>query len=140
MIRAMTMAASLATAACMPPPPAGGPDTSALRPAIGPEIIVSFDPGRQASRYLVERVAARCWLDGVISGAQMIVNRQTGNLVIVGDTRDLLAADFLEPQGGFSRVRLSGPMIADPVKKNRLVAALVRAARTGETACPITDG
>lgn len=119
--------------------PAAG-DKTALRPAIGPEIVVSFDSGRRAPRYLLERVAARCWLDGVVRGAQMIVNRDTGNLIIVGDKIDLLAADFLKPLDGKSRVRLSGPVIADPAKKTKLVTSLERAARTDETACPIAKG
>lgn len=139
MIRPPMLAAILAAAACTPLPAPVGPDAGALRPAIGPEIVVRFDSGRQAPRYLVERVAARCWLDGVVGGAQMIVNRQTGGIIIVGETTDLLAADFLEPRDGRSRVRLSGPVIAEPAKKSRLVTTLDRAARTGETACPIAE-
>lgn len=139
MIRVLLLTGALTSAACVPLPASKGP-TGPTRAAIGPEIVVRFDSGRQAPRLMLERLAAGCWLDGVVRGAQMIVNRQTGNLIIVGDTTDLLAADFLEPQAGRNRVRLSGPVIADPVKKNRLVTSLDRASRTGETSCSMATG
>jgi hypothetical protein len=152
MIRALILAAALAVAGCandgvMGQGGAGDPvagrdkaGATAVRPAIGSEIVVSFDPGRQAPRYLLERVASRCWLDGIVRGANMIVNRDTGNLTIVDDKIDLLAADFLEPRDGKARLRLSGPVIDDPEKKTRLVTSLERAARGGETGCPIAAG
>ena len=139
MIRTLTLVAAIAVTACGPLPGLKRPAPD-VRPAIGPEVVVRFNAGRRAPRLLLESVAARCWLDGVVRGAQMIVNRQTGNIIIVGDTTDLLAADFLPAQRGTSRVRLSGPVIAAPAKTAKLVASLDRAARTGETACPIATG
>ena len=136
MIRFLGLAAIGALAACAPLRPGDLGPTTGARPAIGPEVIVRFSPGRRSPRALLEQVAARCWLDGVVRGAGMVVDRQTGRIVIAGDSRQLLAADFLRPEDGRSRVRLSGPIIADPVKQNRLVETLDLAARTGETACP----
>lgn len=127
---------ALTLAGCMRPVQ----PTAKPRPAVGPEIVVLVSSTGQEARTLIEHVAARCWLDGIVRGAQLIVNRQTGNVIIVGDTTDLLAADFLRPRGGRSRVRLSGPVVADPIKRRRLVQSLDKAVLTGETGCPIATG
>jgi hypothetical protein len=99
-------------------------------------MVVLISKTGQPARDLLELVAARCWLDGVVLGAQLIVDRQTGRVIIVDETSDLLAADFLANKGRRSRVRLSGPVVGDPIKANKLVESLDRAVRTGETACP----
>lgn len=133
MMRLILLAiAAVALAACVPAPR----QQAQPKPPVGPELVVLISKTGQPARDLLELVAARCWLDGVVLGAQMIVDRQTGRVIIVGDTRDLLAADFLRNKGGRSRVRLSGPVVADPVKADKLVQSLDRAVRTGETACP----
>jgi hypothetical protein len=116
------------------------PDAAPPPPAIGPEIIVRFSERGQPARDLLERVAARCWLDGILRGAAMVVDRQTGRVIIVSDDEKLLAADFLAPQDGRSRVRLSGPVLVDTVTQRRLVESLDLAARTGKTDCPIATG
>jgi hypothetical protein len=110
------------------------------QPPLGPEIVVRLDEIGQPARNLVEQVAAQCWLDGIVRGAAMVVDRQTGRVIIVSDTEDLLAADFLRSDRGISRVRLSGPVIADPLKTQRLVETLDLAVRTGETSCPLATG
>ena len=140
MIRPLLTAFALvaAVAACSPIPISG--PVAPLKPAVGPEIVVRIPQRGQAARDLIERVGARCWLDGVTRGHQMIVDRQTGRIVIVDETKDLLAADFLAPKDGRSRIRISGPVIADPVKKQKIVASLDKAARGGDTACPIAAG
>ncbi len=125
-------AAALTACASLPSTPA--------KPPIGPEIVVRLSQTGQPARDLLERVAASCWLDGIVRGASMIVDRQTGRVIIVSDTDDLLAADFLPPQDRRARVRLSGPVIADPVKRDRLVETLDLAVRTGQTSCPIATG
>ena len=133
-MRVLLVLAALAVAACQPISRTGqGP----AKPPVGPEMIVRFSVQGQAARDLLEEVAARCWLDGVTRGAQLIVNRQTGGLVIVGDRSELLAADFLVPREGRSRVRLSGPVVADRAKADYLVRSLDRAVKTGDTFCPI---
>jgi hypothetical protein len=117
------------------------PDASApAKPPIGPEIVVRLDEHGQPARDLVEQVAARCWLDGILRGAAMVVDRQTGRVIIVSDTENLLAADFLTPKDGRSRVRLSGPVVADPTTQRRLVETLDLAVRTGKTDCPVATG
>lgn len=136
MTRFLILASIAALAACTPLRPGDLGPTTGARPAIGPEVVVRFSPGRRSPRAILEQVAARCWLDGVVGGAGMVVDRQTGRIVIAGETRQLLAADFLRPEDGRSRVRLSGPIIADSIKQRRLVETLDLAARTGETGCP----
>lgn len=135
MTRALALILAAVAAACTPLAPIES--TAPPKPSIGPEIIVRIPQRGQAARTLVEHVGARCWLDGIVRGAQMIVDRQTGRIIIVGDTSDLLAADFLPPEDGRSRIRLSGPVVADQVKANRLVETLDLAVRTGKTDCPI---
>ncbi|MEM7506364.1 MAG: hypothetical protein AAF415_06435 [Pseudomonadota bacterium] len=124
----------LAVAGCAPvqitAPPRPVPEAS------GPQIVVRLAVTGQPARDLVESVGASCWLDGVVSGAAMIVNRQTGRIVIDGDTETLVAADFLPGERGISRLRLSGQSIGNPVLRDRLVETLDRAVRTGETRCP----
>jgi hypothetical protein len=129
---ALVLGAALSGCAPLPSTPA--------KPPIGPEIVVRLSETGRPARDLLERVAAGCWLDGVVRGAALVVDRQTGRVIIVSDDHDLLAADFLSSDGGQSRVRLSGPVIADPVKRQRLVETLDLAVRTGETSCPIATG
>ncbi len=105
-----------------------------------PETIVQFAETGQPARDLLELVAAQCWLDGILGGASMIVDRQTGRVIIVSDTEELLEAAFLSTQGGQSRVRLTGPVVADQVKTRRLVETLDLAAATGQTACAAPTG
>ncbi len=126
------IAAALAGCATVPSAPP--------KPPVGPEIVVRLSERGRPARDLLERVAAQCWLDGIVRGAAMVVDRQTGRVIIVSDTEDLLAADFLPSEGGRSRVRLSGPVVADPIKTQRLVETLDLAVRTGETSCPVATG
>jgi hypothetical protein len=124
--------AALLAACAQPAPPPG--------PRVQPETIVAFDRTGQPARDLLELVAAQCWLDGVVRGASMIVDRQNGRVIIVSDTEELLEARFLSEKGGQSRVRLTGPVVDDPVKTRRLVETLDLAAATGKTDCPIATG
>ena len=89
----------------------------------------------QPARDLMHEVAARCWLDGVVLGAQLII-KPSGNLEIVGDKFLLVAADYAGLVGAQSRWKLTGTAIRNRVQRDRLVATLDQAARTGETACP----
>ncbi|MEM7211359.1 MAG: hypothetical protein AAF479_05585 [Pseudomonadota bacterium] len=89
----------------------------------------------QRARDLIHEVAARCWLDGVVAGAQLIV-KPGGNVEVVGDKYLLVAADYAGLKGARSRWKLTGTAVRDPAKRARLVETLDFAARTGETACP----
>ncbi len=62
--------------------------------------------------------------------------KPSGNIEIVGDKYLLVAADYVGLNGARSRWKLTGTAIADPVQRDRLVATLDLAARTGQTACP----
>ena len=93
----------------------------------------------QRARDLIHEVAARCWLDGVVAGAQMIV-KPGGNVEVVGDKYLLVAADYAGLKGARSRWKLTGTAVKDPAKRARLVETLDVAARTGETACPSIVG
>jgi hypothetical protein len=99
-------------------------------------IVVQVSATGQAARDLIHNVAARCWLDGVVRGAQLIV-KPSGNVEIVGDRYLLVAADYAGLAGARSRWKLTGTAIRDPAKRARLVETLDRAVRTGETQCPI---
>lgn len=114
--------------------------TRPVPPPSGPEIVVRLGVTGQSARDLVEAVGVRCWLDGVVAGAAMVADRQSGRIVIDGETETLVAADFLPGERGISRVRLSGQSIGNPALRDRLVATLDRAVRTGETACPRLQG
>lgn len=127
-----------ALAACVPPV-GRGPETP-IGKGTGPELIVRFSKTGQEARTMLEYLAASCWLDGVVGGAQLIVDRQSGGVVIVDDTKDLVAAEFLRPKDGRSRIRLTGPAIRNPATADRLVATLDRAVKTGETTCPRLAG
>lgn len=104
-------------------------------PPVGPEIVVALGVTGQPARDLLEQVGSRCWLDGVLGGAEMVVQRSTGRVQINAPDRILLAGDFLEPRDGRARLRLSGPAVVDPAQRDRLVASLDQAVRTGQTAC-----
>ena len=93
----------------------------------------------QRARDIVHHVAARCWLDGVVRGAQMIL-KPGGNVEIVGDKYLLVAADYMGLKGARSRWKLTGTALRDPYKRARLVETLDLAVKTGKTDCPILAG
>lgn len=132
---ALALALATLGGCASPPDPSAQPEAP-----VDPEVVVQLSEVGQAARDLVESVAAGCWLDGIARGAAMVVDRQTGRIIIVSDTDEILAADFLSPRDGQSRVRLSGPVLADPAKRQRLVETLDLALTTGETSCPIATG
>lgn len=98
-------------------------------------IVVLVGKTGQPARDLIHFLAASCWLDGVVRGAQLIV-KPGGNIEIVGDRYLLVAADYAGLKGGRSRWKLTGTALRDPVQRRRLVETLDKAARTGDTTCP----
>ena len=134
MIGRLGFLALLSLAACQQPIRESTPK---VPPPVGPEIVVLVSATGQPARDLMHELAARCWLDGVVRGAQLIV-KPDGNLIIVGDTRDLLAADYIGLKGPRSRWRLSGEAIRDERTARRLVQTLDEAVLTGNTTCPRT--
>ncbi len=137
------LAAALLLAGCAMPAEDAGVEAPAPAPAVDltarPGLPLALPRTGQAAKTLVEQVAARCWLDGVVRGGSMVVDRQTGHIVITSDTEDLLIADIV-PEGTGSIVRLTGPAAADPAMAVRLSETLQNAVDTGETGCPPATG
>lgn len=132
-MRLILVAVLLLGAACqMAPAPQ---PAKTVHPQEANSLIVLVSKTGQPARDLIHEVAARCWLDGVVRGAQLIV-KPGGNVEIVGDRYLLVAADYVGLKGARSRWKLTGTALGDPVQRDRLVASLDLAARTGETACP----
>ncbi|MEO0819859.1 MAG: hypothetical protein AAF074_05445 [Pseudomonadota bacterium] len=106
--------------------------------AEGPEMTLELSRNTAEARPFIEELGARCWLDGVLSAANMVVDRQSGRIVFAGESEDLLVVDFLptaEP-AALARMRLSGPTIGDDEKTTELLSHLTKAERTGEIDCP----
>lgn len=87
----------------------------------------------------VEALAARCWLDGVVGGAAMIVDRGAERLIIAGDTEELLEADLV-PGSDPAIVQITGRAVTNPRLQAQLRSTLAVAERTGETSCPPLQG
>lgn len=132
--RPAALAIALSLAACAAPAPQ--PASTAPAPSIaGPGLPLALPLQGERARTLLEQVAARCWLDGVVRGGSMVVDRQTGQVIITSDTADLLVAQPV-PAGDGTIVRLTGPAAEDPATALRLSETLERAATTGQTSCP----
>ncbi len=119
----------LAACADEPPPP----PAIASTPETG--LILKIPGTAEDARALLEQVAVGCWLDGVVGGANMLVDRRTGRVQIVSDDADLLTADFAGVSDGKHRVRLWGPAVEDISTARQLARTLDRAIETGETIC-----
>ena len=133
MTRALLLVALMALAACANAP---APQPAKIKyPEEAESIVVLVSRTGQPARDLMHHLAASCWLDGVVRGAQLIV-KPGGNIEIVGDRYLLVAADYLGLKGARSRWKLTGTALRDPVQRSRLVETLDIAARTGQTACP----
>ena len=76
-------------------------------------MVIAFTHPLEHARELVHNLAARCWLDGVVRGAQLIVTPLTGEIRIVGETETLLRGKLLTPEGGKARLRLTGTAIGN---------------------------
>ncbi|MEL6477711.1 MAG: hypothetical protein AAFR17_10325 [Pseudomonadota bacterium] len=136
-MRALLLALPL-LAACTIPGRIVGPRVPTPPPS-GPEVVVKLGIAGQPARDLVQAVALNCWLDGVLGGEEMVVRKDTGRVVIGGQSGVLVAADFLPSTAG-SRLRLSGSAIPNRGQQDAMVAALDRAVRSGETSCPNLAG
>jgi hypothetical protein len=101
----------------------------------GPGLPLRMEMTGEPARALLERVAASCWLDHVIHGGSMVVDRGTGRVVISSDTADLLVAEIAPAGDGTSVVHITGPAADNPEVAVRLSETLETAVMTGETAC-----
>jgi len=123
----------LALAACATDEPA--PVPVAQVPAQPANIVYSVQKPEGQARTFVEEVAARCWLDTELRAAAVIVDRQTGRIIVVGDTEALLVADFTPVGDTRTDVALTGPAIEDTARATRLTLRLSQAEASGDTAC-----
>lgn len=124
---------SLAGCAVAVEPPLDPPEVE------NPDVDLTMTQSGAPARDLLERVAAECWLNDVVGGASMVVDRSTGRVVITSDTEDLLVAEpFAEAAG--TRVRLTGPAAVEPGTAQRLSETMEAAVTTGRTTCPAATG
>ncbi|MEM9784052.1 MAG: hypothetical protein AAF899_16455 [Pseudomonadota bacterium] len=129
-------------AACAAPEPTGPTDVSGFPPPVNPRVepIVELElmrPTAEAKPF-IEEVAARCWLDGVVQADAMLVDRNTGKIVMTGETDNLLVIDFLPvTDPGLARMRLTGPVLTNTSMTERLLGHLERAQEDGEIDCPV---
>lgn len=130
-VAAALLAALAVMAGCAPQAEAPAAPAPALS-APGLPLPIPYS-GEQA-RTLVEQVAARCWLDHVVRGGSMVVDRATGKVIITSDTADLLTGEIVPTAEG-SIVRLTGPAPSDPATALRLSETLEAAVQTGRTDC-----
>jgi len=87
------------------------------------------------ARRSLERVAASCWLDDVVGGGSMIVDRKTGRVIITSDTEDLLIAELVAAGEDSSIARLTGPATEDPAIALRLSETLEASIASGNESC-----
>lgn len=135
-MRIALLLACMVIAACQPLKPRGGGVGTA--PEDG--VVVQISATGQQGRDLMHKVAARCWLDGVVRGAQLIVWPDGNTLEIAGETQALVRAKYIGRAGPNGRWHLTGRSVNNPAQRARLVQTLDRAAKTGDTACPIATG
>lgn len=135
MIRALTILALLG--ACTVPSPPVEPEPPA---AVEKGMVVVISKTGLNARTLIEELAARCWLDGIVRGAALVVDRQSGRIVIDGDDENLIVAEFLPPRDGRSHIWITGPATDNPETALRIAQSVDKAEKTGETACPIASG
>lgn len=98
-------------------------------------MVYTMEKPEADARSFVEEVAARCWLDAELQAAAVIVDRQTGRIVVVGETEALVVADFAPLGETRTDVALTGTAIEDTARATRLVLRLNQAEASGDTAC-----
>ena len=128
------LAAVLLLAACAAPAPEPA-EPRAAADISGPGLPLRMAMTGEPARTLLERVAASCWLDHVVRGGSMVVDRNTGRVIITSDTADLLVAEIAPAGDGTSLVHITGPAAEDPETAVRLSETLETAVMTGETTC-----
>ena len=134
-MRFVVLLACMVIAACQPLKPRGAVGSA---PTDG--VVVQISATGQRGRDLMHEVAARCWLDGVVAGAQLIIWPDGNTLEIAGDTQKLVRAQFIGLAGPNGRWHLTGSSVNNPSVQARLVATLDRAVKTGDTSCPSIVG
>ena len=88
-----------------------------------------------AVRSGLERVAAECWLDGELRAANLLVDRNTGDLGFYDDAGKMLTADIVPIRTRVTEVRLIGAAIEAPGRYERMKSSLTRTVASGSAAC-----
>lgn len=117
--------------------PDSTPEPEAEEPAdlSGPGLPLPMALPAAAAREPLENVAAACWLDDIIGGGSMIVDRDTGRIIITSDTEDLLIAEILSAGADSSIARVTGPAAEDPAIALRLSETLDATIAAGHADC-----
>jgi hypothetical protein len=121
---------ALLLGACAAPRTAAPPVATPVPTAV-PTVTLPFAMDEARSR--TEVVAVRCWLDPVLAGAVMLVDRQTGEITVTDDDALLLGITFQAATGG-TGLTMTGTAMDDPARAARLDADLRTVAR-GDAAC-----
>lgn len=111
------------------------PDEPAELSGPGLPLLMAMPIGE--ARESLERVAASCWLDDVVGGGSMIVDRATGRVVITSDTEDLLITELVPLDQNSSIAQVTGPAIDDPATVLRLSETLEAWIASGQTECRV---
>jgi len=83
----------------------------------------------------LELVGASCWLDDELQAANMLVDRQTGDVSFFSDDGKILTADIVPVRGNVTEVRLIGEAVAAPGRYERMKSSLTRTVTAGAAAC-----
>ncbi|MBY8975580.1 hypothetical protein KHP62_07175 [Rhodobacteraceae bacterium NNCM2] len=121
--------------AAAPKPSPRAPDRKLFETAEGPQVTVQIGMTGEPARTRLRDVAVNCWLDHVVGGAALFSDEATGRLLIVGETEDIVSADFVAYTDATSRIAIAGPAVGDKAKLDRMMATLNTAVTTGETHC-----
>lgn len=107
-----------------PPPPPSEPFRT-----------VTLAADHAAVRAGLERVGATCWLDAELQAANMLVDRQSGDVTFFTDAGKILTADIVVLSGASTEVRLIGAAIEAPGRFERMHSSLGRTVASGAPAC-----
>ena len=125
--------AALAGCATTEAPPSATAAVSALRPEPGEPYRSMMLPADVATvGPALENVAARCWLDGELRAANLLVDQTSGTLAFFNDGGQILTAEIHPRRTQLTEVRFSGAAIEEPGRYERMKSSL-EAALASET-------
>jgi hypothetical protein len=114
----------------------GAPERIARRsPADGAVLEAVIRAPPSLARRRVEELAVTCWLDDELSAGLMLVDRNTGEIVIAAAEGEILRIGFREAGTLETAVALAGPALAVPGRRARMADALSRVMEGAEPAC-----
>lgn len=125
----------LALAACAQAVPPTGYGYRQPGPPEEPYRAVVMEADYASVRDALEAVAAECWLDGELQAANLLVDRQTGDVTFFDDAGKMLVADIVPIRGKVTEVRLIGPAVDAPGRYERMRSTLRRSVSAGSATC-----